>query len=316
MRADPQVSVVIPTIGRATLRRAVLSALEQPLPEGDLEVIVVNDSGRPLDSAVGLPDDPRITVVTTNRRRQRAARNVGAAVARGHYLLFLDDDDWLLAEGLTCLLRAAQARPDAVAAYGGVQLVDQSGRVLASVNLGVSGNCACQMLGGAHITNSAMLIKTSAFWAVGGMNVTVSAADDVDLLRRLSLWGDFVNVPEAVVNVLRGEGWQTTVDYARHAVESLRASREHMLSQPGVFRRVVASANTPYWWARVVKAYAASVYWNLKHRRLWTAVSRAFYLLMAAALAVPSTVHADFWRGLADTQVPATFQRALEAAQQ
>jgi glycosyltransferase involved in cell wall biosynthesis len=81
-------SVVIPTIGRATLSRAVQSALDQTFAAGDLEVIVVNDSGRPLSGAEWMQSE-RAHVLTTNRRERCVARNAGAAIAKGEYLCFL-----------------------------------------------------------------------------------------------------------------------------------------------------------------------------------------------------------------------------------
>lgn len=74
-------STVIPTVGRSTLRRAVCSVLDQAFTVADFEVIVVNDSGRPL------PDDnwqhsERVQLINTNRRERSVARNTGAALAK------------------------------------------------------------------------------------------------------------------------------------------------------------------------------------------------------------------------------------------
>src|SRR5690349_14742956 len=89
-------STIIATIGRASLSRAVASVLSQTLPPGgELEVIVVNDSGQPLPPAAW-QHDPRVRVLATNRCERSIARNTGAATARGQYLHFLDDDDWMV----------------------------------------------------------------------------------------------------------------------------------------------------------------------------------------------------------------------------
>ena len=87
-------STIIPTVGRGTLNRAVESILSQEFGRS-FEVIVVNDSGRPLPPA-GWQQAERVMVIDTFRRERSVARNVGAAVARGRDLHFLDDDDWLL----------------------------------------------------------------------------------------------------------------------------------------------------------------------------------------------------------------------------
>src|SRR5258706_4760557 len=88
-------STIMPTIGRPSVARSVQSVLDQSLTPGDFEVIVVNDSGRPLPAG-DWQASPRVRQIDIQRRGQSVARNAGAAIARGRYLHFLDDDDWLL----------------------------------------------------------------------------------------------------------------------------------------------------------------------------------------------------------------------------
>jgi glycosyltransferase involved in cell wall biosynthesis len=81
-RAAPLVSVIIPTFERPeSLQRAVQSVLTQTVT--DLEVIVVNDGGGPLESHVAaLSADPRVTYVRTGRNgRVAAAHNAGLRLA-------------------------------------------------------------------------------------------------------------------------------------------------------------------------------------------------------------------------------------------
>lgn len=82
------VSVVIPTIGRPTLTRAVRSALDQTSPVA--EVIVVADTDRP----VALPSDDRIVMVRCSPGSGPArCRQRGIEAARGSVIALLDDDD-------------------------------------------------------------------------------------------------------------------------------------------------------------------------------------------------------------------------------
>jgi glycosyltransferase involved in cell wall biosynthesis len=255
--------------------------------------------------------DPRVTLIATNRRRQNVARNTGAAVAHGRYFLFLDDDDWLATGALTALLEPMLSGAPYIASYGGALLVDTTGRPLGRINLGVSGNCASQMLAAAIIQVGSGIIDSQAFFAVGGFDAKLPNGDEVSLFRRLSMLGDFGNTTQIVLNISRGEGWRTSVDYARSSVESLRVSREHLLDQRAVFRRLLLSANQAYWRARLVKAYAASGYWNLRNRRPVKTLSRMGYLLVSMAATLGSVVYRDYWRAMADSQVPVTFQRVL-----
>ena len=93
---EPTFSVVIPAYNAArTIASAVRSALGQT--EHDVEVIVVDDGCR--DDTVAVVNaiaDPRVRVISQDNRGLPAARNAGAAAARGRYLAFLDSDDLLM----------------------------------------------------------------------------------------------------------------------------------------------------------------------------------------------------------------------------
>lgn len=82
------VSVVIPTIGRASLRTAVESVLQQTSPPG--EIIVVLDRACEPD----LPESDLIHVVTTSGGQGPSiAKQIGVSSATGDVIALLDDDD-------------------------------------------------------------------------------------------------------------------------------------------------------------------------------------------------------------------------------
>jgi hypothetical protein len=88
MTSGTAVSVVIPTIGRASLRRAVESALHQTSPP--MEVIVVVDADCELD----LPDSDSIRVLRTpGGVGPSGAKHIGVSSAQGDVIALLDDDD-------------------------------------------------------------------------------------------------------------------------------------------------------------------------------------------------------------------------------
>ncbi len=97
--AQIEVSVIIPAYKSARfLANAVYSALEQEdMPEGSVEVIVINDCSPDDTDAVMKPfqNDPQV-VYRHNRRNVGVARtrNRGIDIARGTYIAFLDADDW------------------------------------------------------------------------------------------------------------------------------------------------------------------------------------------------------------------------------
>ena len=307
------ISVIIPTIGRESLGRAVESTLQQEVPGASVEVVIVNDSGRELTTPGSPPAGPRLAVITTNRRRQSVARNVGAAAARGQYLLFLDDDDQLMPGALAALFSVLVEEPDLIVAYGGVTFVDGARKALGALNLGASGNCASHMLAGALISFGSALIRDDVFWAVGAIDPRLTTGEEVDLFRRLAMVGDFGNTQLVVLQALRGEGWASSQDYGP-AVAILRASRERVLDQRPAFVRLARSAQEPYWHGRNVKSYLASSLWNAKARRPAKATSRLLCSVCSALLAGAALLDRDFWQALCDSQVPATTQRALHDA--
>lgn len=82
------VSVVIPTVGRASLSRAVQSVLAQTEPVA--EVIIVADNDEP----VSYPDDHRISLLRNDSPGGPAvSRRRGIGAARGSVIALLDDDD-------------------------------------------------------------------------------------------------------------------------------------------------------------------------------------------------------------------------------
>lgn len=88
MSTNAAVSVVIPTIGRASLRTAVDSALNQTVPPA--EVIVVVDS----DGDPDLPDSDAVRVLRTSGGvGPGRARQLGIDSAKSDIIALLDDDD-------------------------------------------------------------------------------------------------------------------------------------------------------------------------------------------------------------------------------
>lgn len=100
-------TTIIPTIGRDTLARTVESALAHELDPETYEIIVINNSGKPLPAA-DWQQSPRVQIITTNQVGRAIGSNVGAALARGKYLHFLHDDDFLYPGAIKALLEAAE----------------------------------------------------------------------------------------------------------------------------------------------------------------------------------------------------------------
>lgn len=295
-------SVIIPTIGRPSLSRAVQSALQQAFSEAPFEVIVVNDSGTPLPYRPW-QESEQVSIVSTNRRERSFARNCGAAVARGDYFYFLDDDDWLLPAALSSFWELARSAPQAAWLHGGIRIVGENDQLLAERNSQLQGNCLAQLMGGAWIPIQASMVRADYFFAVGGYNPTIRGTEDQDLCRQIGARGSLAYTSSVVACLFRGDDWNTSTDYGR-AAEDTRRSRNDVIRQPGMLRRMLASADNSYWHGRIVHVYLGLTLWHWRHRR---PLASASCMLQAVATLPPSLPHLfrrSFWKALGDDHVP------------
>jgi len=303
-------SYIIPTIGRSSVEIAINSVLSQELSQAKFEIIVVNDSGEPLPAS-DWHSSPYIKIINTNRCERSLARNSGAAIARGKYVAFLDDDDWILPGALETFWRLANKYPDAAWLYGGIRIVNDQGKALAEINSGLIGNCFSQIMGGAWAPIQASLIKTQAFFEVGCFNPLICGTEDEDLCRRIAYYGDFTNTPEVVACLFRGQAWNTSTNYLR-APNDTKYSRNLILSKPGVFSRLRASGDSNYWHGRMLRVYLSTILWNLQKKQFFVALSRLVYSMVLLGLSFPHLFSPEYWAGVRADHVPDTLHFVMK----
>ncbi len=123
-RGAPELSILIRTIGRASLLPALQSVYAQDF-EGGVQIVVVVAAG---PAPAALPEPPPHMWLQVHAAGlalgRAAAANQALDLARGRALLFLDDDDLLLPPHLTRLSAALSAAPASCpAAYTGVRCI-------------------------------------------------------------------------------------------------------------------------------------------------------------------------------------------------
>jgi glycosyltransferase involved in cell wall biosynthesis len=302
MIQTPFCSVIIPTIGRETLERAVFSVLRQDIDPSRFEVIVVNDSGSALPYRDWHKSD-QVRILNTNRRERSFARNSGAAMAKGEYLVFLDDDDWLLPGAFESFWQLANRRPEAIWMFGGIRIVDENDHCLAELNSRLEGNCFAQIMGGAWAPIQASMIKSKTFFQLGGFNPHIIGTEDEDLCRRFAYQGEFANTPDVVACLFRGQDWSTSTNYLR-APQDTKYSRDLILAEPGAFSRLLKSSSNSYWSGRVCRVYSSTLGWNLRRRKFATAISRFWFCLAAFIRSGIRVLSASFWKGFTAHHAP------------
>lgn len=303
-------TTIIPTIGRPTLTRSVISVLSQGFDPANFEVVVVNDSKGPLLTEDWQNSD-NVRVINTHGRERIVARNTGAALGRGRYFHFLDDDDWLLPGALESFDRLARTS-DADWLYGGSQLVDRQGNPIIQLKHNLSGNCFVQVMAGEWIPLQSSLIKAKAFFDVGGFKPNILATQDVDLCRRIAYQGQFAETKDLVACI--GMGLQDSSTNYRRGPEYSRRAREDILDEPETWSRLQDSAHSPEWSGRIVRIYLTSMIWNLAHNKFWMAASRGMYSLASLTCSGKHFLSSDFWNALFHPYSSSTFLKGFSDA--
>ena len=204
----PRVSVVLATNrGGPFLAEALASARAQTYD--DVEIVVVDD---------GSPDPATIarSAAAVGARVLRippsgvsVARNTGAAATDGELLVFLDDDDRWHPERLARQVATMAAAPEAAGSYCGMRVIDGDGRELVPADQHQVGDVHEVLRRATGIMAPNLLLRRSAFDAVGGFDDALTLAEDLDLVLRVALVGDLVFVPGPLAEY-RHHGGNTT----------------------------------------------------------------------------------------------------------
>jgi len=131
-QSSPLVSVICRSIGRPELQQALQSVCAQTYP--NLEIVLIDAKGTGLSEATEYVAPRSLLLVANERQYSRSqAANAGLDAANGDYLMFLDDDDWIVPEHIQLLVSQLESNPANKAAYSNTQKTDQSGALLDSV---------------------------------------------------------------------------------------------------------------------------------------------------------------------------------------
>ena len=226
--ATPLVTVCIVHHERPEwVRMAVDSVFAQDYPA--LEALLVDDGSEGAGALVALDrlevefGERGWRVIRQDNRYLGAARNAAAAVARGEWLLFLDDDNVLFPDAVSRLVRAARfSGADCVPAASVRYVGDGDPRTDA-------GGCGApiRFLGGAYAWNrfrnvagdACALVRRKAFETVGGFTEEYGLGlEDMELFSRIIRAGYRVEpMPDPVyyyriskasmISKMRDRGW-------------------------------------------------------------------------------------------------------------
>jgi GT2 family glycosyltransferase len=239
------VSVITANLdGRAHLQH-LLTSLRGQLPEGDLEVIVV-DNGSSDDSRKFLRAHfPEVRVIANDTNVGFArANNQGAEVARGRYLALLNNDTRLGEGCLARLVQAAEGGPEDTACVGATLLswdgtkIDFADAAMSFAGIGFQpgrGDPPAAERAPREVlfaSGAAMLVDAQIFRDSGGFDEDYFAYyEDVDLGWRLWVLGYRVLLcPDAIVfhrrNASQAARHRTVYLLERNAIASMLKNYE------------------------------------------------------------------------------------------
>ena len=181
-----RLSIVIPAFNEekelpnclASVRAAIVACAVSP---EDVEVVVCDNNST--DCTAELARKGRARVVFEPQNQIGRARNAGAAIARGAWLLFIDADSRLHPENLRRVLEFAGLDGPVIGGGSTIGLDGLPGWARHLEWLWTTVSLATRWAAG-----SFLFCRADAFREVGGFNVELFAAEEIDLSRRLKKW--------------------------------------------------------------------------------------------------------------------------------
>lgn len=186
MQHAPYFSIVIPTYNRAHLiRQTIESILAQE--DTDFEVIVVDDGSKDnTEEVVRAITDERVAYHKKENAERGAARNYGAARARGAYVNFFDSDDLLYPNHLAAARRLIKQHNKPEIFHLGFEMKDAAGNLLYRVD-SFEGNLNEQLPRGNLLSCNGVFVRTDVARAFPfNEDRQLSASEDWELWLRLA----------------------------------------------------------------------------------------------------------------------------------
>jgi glycosyltransferase involved in cell wall biosynthesis len=251
-----RVSVVVPTIGRPELTRAVESVRRQTVP--DVEIVVVCDAPSTEAISPTVVELADIVHPTGGGLGGGRARNVGVELSSGHYVAFLDDDDEWLPEKLAAQLAALEssATPDRVVlATRHVQVDVHTGKTSGSIPTALKSHDQTvgeylfrrrRPAGGRASMYTSTLLCSRALALEVPWDPALRRHQDWDWLVRLDALPDvrIEQVPGSLVRIQTGS--TNSISAGADWASSLAWADHRLRTEPGVYVDFVVAQSLRY----------------------------------------------------------------------
>jgi glycosyltransferase involved in cell wall biosynthesis len=194
MKKYPFVSVIIPTLNEEKYITPTLLSIRNQDYKGHYEIIVVDSNSK--DRTVKIARKYANKVIVTKRRGVSVGRNIGAKVAKGEILLFVDADTILLPNVISKVVNHLRKKNivGVVVPILGDDFTKNTfyiisewvNYILSKINL--------------HLIHAVCFAcKKYAFFMVGGFNENLRVAEDIELGSRLKKIGKVEYIKDTFV---------------------------------------------------------------------------------------------------------------------
>jgi glycosyltransferase involved in cell wall biosynthesis len=220
------ISVIIPTHDRpSSLKRAVASVTSQTTAAHE---IIVVDNGKTEAQVAGVPDGIRVLRAPASIGASQA-RNIGAAVASGTYLAFLDDDDTWTVDYLCEIVRALNSAPEAPLCAVGALYDAQTRAPVGGKNGPLPTTTRTWVRRNPGFGGSNIVVERALFLEIGGFDGALSANEDIDLALRLIAADAVINrIGGAVALYDSGHGGPRLTGWWNLTTTKYRLARKHL----------------------------------------------------------------------------------------
>jgi len=273
----PIVSVIIPAYNAAKfLAETLESALGQTL--SDIEVIVVDDGSKDQTAQVA-QSFPAVRYVHQQNAGVSAARNTGAAHAKGEFLAFLDSDDLWHPDKLRQQVEALRQHPDSV--FCRTEAASDPTRQ-AEIQRGQRASGAPhELIPDFHtsflvpyLTTSTVMVRRSAFEAAGGFDTRLRIAEDVDFYLRVLVRQPLVVKMTQALVYKRPVPGSLGDDSVAGYHQLLKVYDRFLASHPEA-RQVIGNARIEQAYHKLYLDLARSHLWIGENREAWQAAWQA-----------------------------------------
>lgn len=191
MTSNSLVSIVIPAYNAAKfLPEVIQSVLNQSYQNWELLVI---DDGSTDNTAELVNEyseqDRRVHLISKENGGVSVARNLGAQLAKGELIAFLDSDDLWLEDKVSAHVSYMTSHPQVGVSFGRVELIETDGKTTNKLTDNIVDTLQPQDLfySNPTVTTSNLVIRKSVFQTLNGFDESMQYNEDIDLLFRLAI---------------------------------------------------------------------------------------------------------------------------------